>query len=292
MTRALRAEALRRRCITTATAVMLLWLAGCKPSRGQGGAPSATSAPERDPRFDAQMIPSLEVPRLTTAETGGIVLDGVLDEPQWKRAADTGWFVDVGSGKVRRDLPVSGEARVLYDDDFLFVAFEVKCAKIHGGFPVGAVDPHLWEKDTVELMLDPDGDGDNKDYYEIQISPQNLVFDSHFDDYNLPRGGPSGPFGHQEWKSELSSAVKIDGTIDDDSDKDVGYTVEAKIPWKSFHQTSGGPPADKSWRANFYAMQDNGGVAWSPILGAGNFHKASRFGRLHFVARATNAGTN
>ena len=31
---------------------------------------------------------------------------------------------------------------------------------------------------------------------------------------------------------------------------------------------------------NFYAMKNNGGVAWSPILGQGNFHKASRFGRV------------
>jgi hypothetical protein len=30
-------------------------------------------------------------------------------------------------------------------------------------------------------------------------------------------------------------------------------------------------------------MQDNGGVAWSPILGQGNFHKASRFGRIAWV---------
>ena len=31
---------------------------------------------------------------------------------------------------------------------------------------------------------------------------------------------------------------------------------------------------------NFYAMKNNSGVAWSPILGQGNFHKASRFGRV------------
>jgi hypothetical protein len=30
-------------------------------------------------------------------------------------------------------------------------------------------------------------------------------------------------------------------------------------------------------------MKHNGGVAWSPILGLGNFHHAARFGRLHFV---------
>jgi len=27
-------------------------------------------------------------------------------------------------------------------------------------------------------------------------------------------------------------------------------------------------------------MKSNGGVAWSPILGQGNFHKASRFGKI------------
>jgi hypothetical protein len=36
-------------------------------------------------------------------------------------------------------------------------------------------------------------------------------------------------------------------------------------------------------RMNFYAMEDNGGAAWSPILGQGNFHKASRFGRVYLL---------
>ena len=27
-------------------------------------------------------------------------------------------------------------------------------------------------------------------------------------------------------------------------------------------------------------MKNNGGVAWSPILGQGNFHRASRFGKV------------
>jgi hypothetical protein len=33
-------------------------------------------------------------------------------------------------------------------------------------------------------------------------------------------------------------------------------------------------------------MQDNGGVAWSPILGQGNFHRARRFGRVTWAAAA------
>jgi hypothetical protein len=31
---------------------------------------------------------------------------------------------------------------------------------------------------------------------------------------------------------------------------------------------------------NFYAMENNGGQAWSAILGQGNFHRATRFGKV------------
>ncbi len=79
-------------------------------------------------------------------------------------------------------------------------------------------------------MIDPDGDGDNKDYYELQVNPQNLVFDTQYDGYNSPNGNGRGPFGHEEWSANLESAIVLHGTIDDDSDTDRGYTVEAKIP--------------------------------------------------------------
>jgi hypothetical protein len=41
---------------------------------------------------------------------------------------------------------------------------------------------------------------------------------------------------------------------------------------------------------NFYAMKNNGGTAWSPILGTGNFHRASRFGRVRWVAAVAERG--
>jgi hypothetical protein len=64
-------------------------------------------------------------------------------------------------------------------------------------------------------------------------------------------------------------------------DKDQGYTVEAAIPWASFTKAPKHPPAPfDTWHVNFYAMKQNAGVAWSPILGQGNFHKASRFGTI------------
>lgn len=224
-------------------------------------------------------VPTLRVNKL--AKGTKIVIDGKLDDPAWKEAAFTGPFVEVGTGRPNRSFPVDGSAKLAWDDENLYVAFEVKDKDVRGGFDPKAVDPHLWTRDTVEIMLDPDGDGDNADYYEIQINPQNLVFDTQYDSYNKPKTEPDGPFGHQDWSAGLKSAVVVHGTIDKSDDEDEGYTVEAAIPWASFTKAKQSPPKPgDSWRMNFYAMQNNSGVAWSPILGKGNFHRASRFGRI------------
>ena len=222
-------------------------------------------------------------PSLTAPFIGGaaVKLDGALDEPAWEQAAKTGAFVGARSGRPQPG-PLQGQARVFWDDAHLYVAIDIQDETVRGGFPADATDPHLWERDTAELMLDPDG-ADNRDYYELQINPQGLVFDSRFDDYNAPRGGPAGPFGHQTWSSQVERAVKVRGTLDDDSDRDGGYVVEARIPWASFDKAKRAPPADgDAWKVNIYAMQDNAGVAWSPILGEGNFHRVRHFGEITF----------
>jgi hypothetical protein len=212
-----------------------------------------------------------------------IKIDGKLDELVWDAAQELR-LADVMTGLPNKTFPVNGTARLLWNAQNLYVGFVVEDKDVVGGFPKGAKDPHLWTKDTVELMVDPDGDGDNENYYEIQVGPQNLVFDSQFDKYNEPRKDPDGPFGHEEWSSALKSAVVVDGTLDKSDDEDKGYVIEMMIPWKSFDKAKQAPPASgDTWRMNFYAMQNNSGVAWSPILGQGNFHKASRFGRVTFI---------
>lgn len=224
-------------------------------------------------------LPTLRPLKLASDQK--IVVDGKLDDDAWKGAASTGPFVDVGTGAANATFPVSGTAKLAWDDTNLYVGFEVKDPDVVGTFPKDKKDPHLWTKDTVEIMVDPDGDGDNVDYYEIQINPQNLVFDTQYDGYNTPKTDPNGPFGHEEWSAKLTSAVVVKGTLDKAGDKDEGYVVEAAIPWASFAKAKQSPPAHgATWRMNFYAMQNNSGVAWSPILGQGNFHKASRFGRV------------
>jgi hypothetical protein len=212
-----------------------------------------------------------------------VKLDGKLDEPFWHTTAQTQPFVHPGTGEaLPESAPIGGTARLRYDADRLYVAILAKDIDVRGGFAKDSLDPHLWTRDTIELMLDPEGDGDNRDYYEIQVNPQGLVFDSHFDDYNRPRVLPDGPFGHEDWSAELDRGVTLQGTIDDASDVDEGYVVELALPFRSLSRIQ--PPREGTvWRANLYVMQDNGGVSWSPILGQGNFHKAARFGRLEFA---------
>jgi Carbohydrate family 9 binding domain-like len=230
-------------------------------------------------------VPALVVNKL--AANDKIVIDGKLNEPEWGGAASTGPFVDVGSGKPNASSPVSGAAKVLWDDKNLYVSYEVKDTDAYTGFTdaksqpddfTAAGQPKLWTKDTVEMMVDPDAIGDNKDYYELQIGPQNKIFKSQFDTLQMPSGGPNGPFGHEDWDPKIKSAVTLQKGPDG---KVTGYTVEAAIPWAGYAKAANHPPKPGDvWRVNFYAMKNNGGVAWSPILGQGNFHKASRFGRV------------
>ncbi len=233
-------------------------------------------------------VPTLRVDRLE--KDVKIKIDGKLDEEAWASAAIAGPFVDVGTARPNTSFPVNGSVKVLWNDTGMYLGFDVKDPDVVGGFKKTAKDPKLWTKDTVEIMVDPDGDGDNKDYYEIQINPQNLVFDSRFDDYNLPKKDPDGPFGHQKWSAKLKSAVQVKGTLDKEGDKDEGYIIEAMIPWKSFDKAKQVPPkVGDTWRMNFYAMQSNNGVAWSAILGQGNFHKATRFGKVTWAEKGWKA---
>jgi hypothetical protein len=227
-------------------------------------------------------VPELEIARL--AKGAAVRIDGKLDDAAWKDAAVTPAFVNVTSGNPDDESPVQGNAKLLWDDKALYLGVSVKDEDVEGGFDKAAKDPHLWTKDCVEIMIDPEGDGDNVDYYEIQINPQNLVFDSRFDAYNKPRVEPDGPFGNQDWSAKLESAVDVQGTLDNGDDEDQGYSVEARIPWSSFDKAKAVPPKPgDAWRMNLYAMHDNSGVAWSPILGQGNFHRATRFARVRWV---------
>ena len=227
------------------------------------------------------------MPRLALVQTKRSPrLDGSLGDAVWGFANTTRAFVETRHGGL---APVQASAKLLWDARYLYVGVEVRDALLRASHTER--DAHLWEQDCVELMIDPDGDG--KNYFEIQVSPRGVVFDTRYDSRRAPR-----PFGHTDWDSKIRVAVAPRGKIDD-KEADAGYTVEMAIPWQTFSLE--GKPAPRpaigdQWRANLYVMdlieEQQRAAAWSS-LGTGDFHVPRRFGILAFEGPAEEmVGTN
>jgi hypothetical protein len=233
-------------------------------------------------------VPRVALDKLDT--DAPITIDGKLNEPAWKKATVLGPFVEVKTGNPTTKRSLSSEARMLFDDDALYVAWEVEDQDVVGGLPPGAKRMPPQAGDAVQMLLDPAGDGDGKDYYGVRVNPQNLVFGSFYERYGPPKkdGGPPPGIA---WASRLESAVVVNGTLDKSDDKDKGYVVEAMLPWKSFNDRKRAPPkSGDTWRINLYAFEEGARVGWSAI-GDGSAHQGSRFARVRFNEKEAAAGT-
>ncbi|MBL8601744.1 MAG: carbohydrate-binding family 9-like protein [Myxococcales bacterium] len=231
-----------------------------------------------------QPPPPPPVAELTVGRAAGpIAVDGNLNEAAWSNAARTMPFVNTMTGDPAGENDARGSARLLWDDTNLYIGFEVSDANL---VDVSANrDDHLWEHDAVEVMIDPDGDGQN--YFEFQVSPRNQRFDTRYD-----RARDPAPVGHADYNPETRSAVRANGTIGNADDNDTGYTVEFAIPWAALQPGLAHTPPQNgdTVRLNLYLMDEpkSGGVraaAWSAPR-RGDFHTLERFGRITLTAQA------
>jgi len=250
---------------TFAVLIFLSALAGCRRGGGIEGDSTIRGAPARVPRF-----------------TSRPVIDGRLDEAVWRTATLLGPFVDTNDGhRVSASHPVAATARIGWDDERLYLGFVVADGHPVSPFSRSDLDPHLWgSASAVEVMIQPGDPGNNRDYYEIQIDTAGAVFDTHWDDYMVPlQGGPAERvFGHQAWSCAAERAATVDAGR--------SYTIELALPWSALAtgRTAIPPRAGDIWRLNLYSFRDGQrqALGWSPILGQGNFHRSSRFGRVRF----------
>jgi hypothetical protein len=263
------------RSIILALGVCAFAFAGCrKPD------PAWAVAPGRHEGDATVAGEPLALPRLASPP----VLDGKLDDAVWASAAALGPLVDPGAGgRAADDHPVAAWARAGWDDTALYLGVVVRDRAPRSPFARGDVDPHVWGASSgIELMLQPGDPGDNRDYYELQVDVAGAVFDSHFDDYNSPITGAGAArlYGHQEWASHVERAISVEpGRF---------YVVELALPWSALApaRTAVPPRPGDVWRLNLYSFRDGQrwALAWSPLRQQGNFHRASRFGRVRFVA--------
>lgn len=206
--------------------------------------------------------------------TGPIVIDGCLDEPAWASAAPVS-LVLADTGAAPRQPT---QARLLWDDDYLYVAFSCKDNDIWGTTTERDQDIH--NQEVVEVFIDAACCGSA--YVEIEVSPLNAVLDL----FMLWRDDRQR--GLWDWDSAgLQTAVVVDGDPWHRGTCDRDWTVEMAIPMSDFEMAPNLPPRPgDTWRVNLYRI-DRGVdgdeyTAWSPPRRI-NYHTPSRFGVLQFV---------
>ena len=207
--------------------------------------------------------------------TKAINLDGVLDEEVWGKAVASADFVETMSGAKAQ---VKTTARLAYDDENLYVAFESEDDDVWTSLKER--DDKLWTQEAVEIFIDANSDG--KDYVELQVNPAGAIFDSYLPAYRK---------NQNDWNSGMKVGVKVDGTLNKREDKDKGWTVEVAIPWadtkgKGEYEISFPPKVGDRWKLNMFRLdmpqkKPQRAAAWSAPL-VGDFHKLDRFGALVF----------
>ena len=235
-----------------------------------------------------------DIPHYTAQKISGtLTIDGKLDEVFWKNASRSNSFKDIISGA---DAHLQTHAAVLWDDRNLYVGYWVEEPDVTA--TLTQRDAPIYKDNDVELFI-AGQDG----YYEFEINSFGTIYEVLFfwmDAYekkgyhNLPefdrnaKGakvfngvGYKHPRGRRIgfWKWDmpgLRSAVHIDGSINNNGDKDRGWTVEIAIPWSSLKVLAEAdgralpPLKGDTWRMDFSrfntkkgSTNDSGGWAWS-----------------------------
>jgi hypothetical protein len=206
-----------------------------------------------------------------------IVIDGKLEELDWRRAERV--LLQKAFPEPGDKSPLRARTRVasLWDDDHLYLAFEVEDREIWA--TLRERDARLFEEECVEFFLDACGDG--RWYIETQINSLNtirdLLVDAHIRQPSRAEFDRMALWHYQD----LRSAVDIRHGW--------GWTLEIAIPWAEF--SFGGrkflPQPGSEMRVNFYRYERSRlGTeplelsSWSEVIHS--FHEPERFGRFVF----------
>jgi len=200
-----------------------------------------------------------------------IKIDGKLDDASWKKAPLVGDFVNTADGSPST---YKTEARVLYDDNYIYFAF--RCVDDNIWATMRRRDEHLWEEEVVEVFLQ--ADPHQPSYIELEVNPLGTMLDIYLLDVRKP-------LHYESWNSEkLKWAVQVDGTVDG-KPGDREWTCEIALPMEDIVTAPHQPPvAGDRWRMNLYRGEQRptpANLAWSPTL-KDDFHIPSRFGEIVF----------
>jgi hypothetical protein len=218
----------------------------------------------------APRLPVYEVVRTATP----IKVDGKLDDLPWTKTRGVSDFVNNSDGSPSQ---YKTEAKVLYDDNFLYFSF--RCTDDNIWATLKRRDEHLWEEEVVEVFLQ--ADPHQPSYIELEVNPLGTMLDIYLLDVRKP-------LHYESWNSEkLQWGVQVFGTVDGKGG-DREWTCEIALPMEDIVTAPRLPPQPGDrWRLNLYRVErlpTPAELAWSPTL-KNDFHVPSRFGEIVFTNR-------
>ena len=231
--------------------------------------------------------------------TNAITVDGRLDDAAWAQVPWTTDFVDI-VGPAKPAPRFHTRAKLLWDDHYLYIAAELE--ELHVWATLTNHDSVIFRDPDFEVFMDPQGSTHN--YYEFELNALNTSWDLRLDKPYLDHGTP-----HNEWDIPgLKTAVSVQGTLNNPSDVDHGWTVEIAFPWSvlgGYARHPGAPTEGEQWRLDFSRVEwqittTNGteqklpdtsedNWVWSPI-GVVDMHRPEMWGQLQFTRQP--AGTD
>ncbi len=180
---------------------------------------------------------------------GTLSIDGKANEESWQKARWTNYFVDIeGDKKPRPHL--STRVKMLWDSSHFY--FYASIQEPHVWATLKNRDDVIFRDNDFEIFIDPDGDTHN--YLEYEVNALNTIWDLLL---TRPYRNDGHAINSMDIKG-LESAVNIEGTINDPSDEDKGWSVEVAIPWTAFVEftKAKAPPSNgHQWRVNFSRVQ-------------------------------------
>ena len=217
---------------------------------------------------------------------GPVVVDGRLDEAAWQRVEGIGEFVVFNPPPDTATCRT--EAKLLWDDGYFYIGFACEDPDVWA--TLTERDLPLYPEEAVEAFIDPDGDALN--YIELQVNAINNVRDIMVEDIY----GEKDFANWGRWNIEgLRTGIYVDGTLNDASDLDSGWSVEIAIPWEGFgpavERIHVPPKTGDVWRINLYRYERIGRsdrpelIGWS-YTGKPSFHVPERFGIIRFSEKA------
>jgi len=211
---------------------------------------------------------------------GPIKIDGKLDDEAWQKAKTISFVLPKPDAE-----PLSKpEAKVLWDDGYLFVSY---CAYDKDIWSILTVrDSTTFQEDCLECFIMPDIVA--KAYYNFEINELCTVYDA----FSLSRfAGGSDCHRWHAWNCEgLRVGIDIDGTINNPNDIDKCWRMEIAIPFAQLPSLDGKKPkVGDEWEfilARYdYSIYLPEGVELSTCssLQKVDFHEHSQWSTLKFA---------